>query len=247
MRICPPSMVEGVGALGSRAPSASIAGPGGLQPLGRANFSTRIEAAAQSSRSATGELAIASSSPLTRAVQPCPSQRNALRLRDLGLRPAVAVVLQPARQLEVGAATRQRGQARPSPCARRRERRRARSARPACGPWAPASARERWAPRPAAASACSTARTTARRRSSARRHTSGWPARDPRRPAGSRPSWRTTPSPRCPSPSPSSGAASSPNGIATSVASAAGMTTILQIGMAIRLARIANCCVLWKW
>ena len=50
-----------------------------------------------------------------------------------------------------------------------------------------------------------------------------------------------------PQPITQSGAASSPNGIATSVASAAGMTTMLQIGMATRLARIANCCVLWKW
>ena len=43
------------------------------------------------------------------------------------------------------------------------------------------------------------------------------------------------------------GPASSPNGIATRVASAAGMTITLQMGMAMRLARMANCWVLWKW
>ena len=50
-----------------------------------------------------------------------------------------------------------------------------------------------------------------------------------------------------PHPITQSGAASSPTGIATSVASAAGMTRMLQIGMATRLARIAKSCVLWKW
>jgi hypothetical protein len=50
-----------------------------------------------------------------------------------------------------------------------------------------------------------------------------------------------------PHPITQSGPASKPTGIATSVASAAGMTTMLQIGMAMRLARMANCCVLWKW
>ena len=50
-----------------------------------------------------------------------------------------------------------------------------------------------------------------------------------------------------PHPITQSGAASSPSGIATSVASAAGMTMMLQIGMATRLARMANSCVLWKW
>ena len=44
-----------------------------------------------------------------------------------------------------------------------------------------------------------------------------------------------------------SGPASRPAGIATSVASAAGITTMLQIEIATRLARMANCCVLWKW
>jgi hypothetical protein len=35
--------------------------------------------------------------------------------------------------------------------------------------------------------------------------------------------------------------------MATRAASAAGITTRLQIGMAMTLASIANACVLWKW
>jgi hypothetical protein len=50
-----------------------------------------------------------------------------------------------------------------------------------------------------------------------------------------------------PHPITASGAASSPKAMTPSAARAAGMTRTLHTGMAMRLARMAKCCVLWKW
>ena len=145
-------------------------------------------------------------------------------LRCLGLRPAVAVMLEPTRQLEARSRGPRARTGRRFRAHRDQRRRRARPARRDGVPSAPASGPARWARCPAAASACSTARTTVRRQPSARTRRSEWPARGRRRPAGraTRLAHHTIAS--MPHPITHSGAASSPNGIATSVASAAGMT-----------------------
>ena len=69
----------------------------------------------------------------------------------------------------------------------------------------------------------------------------------PTAPGSSETAWAHHTIASMPRPISRSGAASSPNGIATSAASAAGITTKLQIGIASRLASMANACVLWKW
>ena len=238
---------EGHGRRGRSNRRCRSPGPAGCSPSAWRNLSTRIAAAAQSSRSAAGELATASSMPLTRAVQPWRSQRKADAFADLGGRAAVAVVLEPARQLEARAAARQRRQL-AGIGAHRDEL----AAAPDQHVGTPSRRRQHQAQHDrarcrAAASACPTARTTARRRPSARTRRSGSPARGRPRPAGPRPSCAHHTIASMPHPITHSGAASRPNGIATSARQRRRHDDQVADRNGERLARIANCCVLWKW